>query len=457
MTISRWLLALSVAAAAFAETYEVGPGRPYASIGDAPLAELQPGDTVLIHWRAEPYREKFVLCRQGTADAPITIRGVPGPDGRLPVIDGADAVTPRPLNYWRENRGVIKIGGANIPADTMPRHLVIEYLDIRGAQRGNFFADRFGARQQYAINAAAIDIEKGEDLTIRNCVLSGSGNGLFAGSSEEAFTRNLVVAANYIHSNGVVGSGFEHNVYTEGVNVLFQYNRFGPLRDGAPGNNLKDRSAGLVVRYNWIEGGNRQLDLVETDFDNIATLDDYRVTEVYGNVLIEPDGAGNSQIVHYGGDSGNERLYRKGMLRFEHNTVVSLRRDRTTLFRLSSNGESVIARNNIFYAAATAGNALSLVDNTGRLQLERNWFKPGVRDGFGQVQAVIEGKETSIESATPGFVNEAAQDYRLAEGSLCLDRGGDLPTWPWFQYRLHQEVEPRPAPGAAADLGAFER
>ena len=435
----------------------MGPGKPFTAIGDAPLAELRPGDTVLIHWRPEPYREKFVLCVQGTAEAPITVRGVPGPDGRLPVIDGADAVTPRPLNYWRENRNVIKIGGANVPADTMPRHLVIEHLDIRGARRGNFFTDRFGARQQYAANAAAIDIEKGEDITIRNCVLSGSGNGLFAASSETAVTRNLVVVANYIHSNGNVGSAFEHNVYTEGVHVLFQYNRFGPLREGAQGNNLKDRSAGLVVRYNWIEGGNRQLDLVETDYDAIALLPEYRVTEVYGNVLIEPDGAGNRQIVHYGGDNGDERLYRKGMLRFEHNTVISFRRDRTTLFRLSTNAETAIARNNIFQVAAAAGDTLSLVDNTGQLQLESNWFKPGVRDGFVQVEARIRGRETSIESAAPGFANEATLDLRLAGGSICLDRGGDLPDWPWFQYRPHQEIEPRPAAGAGVDLGAFER
>ena len=76
-----------------AATYEVGPGKTYSSIGAAPLASLQPGDTVKIYHRSTPYREKFVICRQGTAAAPITILGVAGPAGELPVIEGIGAVT----------------------------------------------------------------------------------------------------------------------------------------------------------------------------------------------------------------------------------------------------------------------------------------------------------------------------------------------------------------------------
>ena len=40
-------------------------------------------------------------------------------------------------------------------------------------------------------------------------------------------------------------------------------------------------------------------------------------------MLIEPDGAGNRQIVHYGGDNGTTAMYRKGTLFFYNNTVVS--------------------------------------------------------------------------------------------------------------------------------------
>ncbi len=46
-----------------------------------------------------------------------------------------------------------------------------------------------------------------------------------------------------------------------------------------------------------IESGSRQLDLVESDNDDIVDDPSYGTIFVYGNVLVEPDGAGNSQIV----------------------------------------------------------------------------------------------------------------------------------------------------------------
>ena len=70
--------------AACAKTYEIGTGK-LRKLELVPWESLQPGDTVLIYWRVEPYKEKFALSRQGKPDAPITIRGVPGPNGELPV------------------------------------------------------------------------------------------------------------------------------------------------------------------------------------------------------------------------------------------------------------------------------------------------------------------------------------------------------------------------------------
>src|SRR5690349_11392903 len=123
----------ATAKSAEAAIYEVGPSQALQSIAQVPWATLQPGDTVLIYWRAAPYKEKWVICRQGTAGAPITVRGVPNQNGDLPVIDGNGATTPSNLNFWSEVRGVIKIGGANVPADTTPKYITIENLDIRSA------------------------------------------------------------------------------------------------------------------------------------------------------------------------------------------------------------------------------------------------------------------------------------------------------------------------------------
>jgi hypothetical protein len=457
-----WVLATVLAGSLHAATYEVGPGRQYESIGSAPWEALEAADVVRIYWRPEPYREKWVLCREGTAESPILVRGVASPSGQLPVIDGNGATTRAALNYWNEVRGVLKIGGANFPPDTMPRHIVIENLEFRSARPPYTFTSANGSLRSYTANAAAIYVEKGEHITIRNCVLRDSGNGLFIGSPADQPSRDFLVESNYLYDNGNAGSAYEHNNYSAALGIVFQYNRFGPPRSGSLGNNLKDRSAGLVVRYNWIEGGNRQLDLVDAEDSSVIAADPaYRSTFVYGNVLIEPDAAGNRQMIHYGGDSGNTNIYRKGNLYLYNNTLVSTRSDRTTLLRLSTNEEAADVRNNIVYVTA-AGDTLSMLDESGMLFLSHNWFKPGRRATFGVLAGVISDDGTSIEGQSPGFAGEAAQDYHLAAGSAAVDAGAGLhpsalPDHALLrQYRRHRSGEFRPA-DAALDLGAFER
>jgi hypothetical protein len=458
---SLTLAALMASPPAHAATYEVGPGKPYINIGDVPWESLVAGDTVLIYWRTESYKEKWVICRQGTASAPITVRGVPGPKGELPVIDGNGATTRRQLNYWNENRAVIKIGGANVPADTTPKYITIENLDIRSARPPYTFTAASGATQTYTNNAASIYVEKGENITVRNCVIHDSGNGFFVASSNSLASRNIMVEGNYIYDNGIDGSLFEHNNYTAAIGITFQYNRFGPLRSGALGNNLKDRSAGLVVRYNWIEGGNRQLDLVDGEDSGLIRSDPrYRQTHVYGNLLIEPANAGNRQIAHYGGDSGATANYRKGTLYFYNNTVVSTRTDRTTLMRLSTNEERCDARNNIIYVTA-AGNTLSMVDSAGVLDLSHNWTKPGWVNTFGTLTGSVNNDGTNLSGTSPAFANEVAQDFHLSSSSLCINAGaplhpGALPANDVTrQYVKHQSGEQRLADGQL-DIGAYE-
>jgi hypothetical protein len=440
-----------------AATYEVGPGKPYASIGAVPWESLAAGDLVLIHWRTEPYKEKWVICRQGTATSPITVRGVPGPIGELPVIDGNGATTRSVLSYWNEVRGVLKIGGASVPTDTTPQYITIENLEFRSARPPYTFVGANGGTQTYAANAAALYVEKGEHIIIRNCILRDSGNGLFIGSPAANPSRDFLVERNYIVDNGNAGSAFEHNNYSAALGIMFQYNRLGPPRAGTVGNNLKDRSAGLIVRYNWIEGGNRQLDLVDAEDSGVIVQDpSYRSTYVYGNVLVEPDGAGNRQIVHYGGDSGNTSIYRKGTLYMYNNTIVSTRTDRTTLLRLSTNEETCELRNNLVYVSA-AGSTFSMLDQTGIVNMSHNWFKPGRVSTFGTLSGVINDDLSSVTGTSPGFVDESAQDFRLTPNSAAINAGASVTpaSAPSMQYRRHQAGEARTA-DLTLDIGAWE-
>jgi hypothetical protein len=445
-----------------AAVYEVKPSTPLDTIAEVPWATLEPGDLVLIHWRPENYNEKWVIGRSGTAVAPIVVRGVPGPNGELPIIDGRNAVTPPGLNFWSENRGVIKIGGSNVPDSSVVRYITIENLEIRSAHPSYTFTDDSGAEQTYSTSASSIFVELGEDITVRNCRIHDSANGFFVASSDEAVSRNILVEGNYIFGNGVSGSIFQHNNYTAAYGITFQYNRFGPPRSGAPGVNLKDRSAGLVIRYNWIEGGNRNIDMVDgEDSSIIRNAPEYRKTFVYGNILIKQDG-GNNQAVHYGGDSGTTADYRKGKLYFYNNTLYSLRAGTTVAMRLSTNDEQCDARNNIFFNTA-AGTSMAMLAEAGTLTLANNWAKTGWRnshEGSGFTGNVT-GGTSMLTGTSPGFSDAANQDFRLLPNSAAVNAGSALnpdvlPTNDLVrQYLRHQTGENRPVSGTI-DLGAFE-
>ncbi|NOT47874.1 MAG: polysaccharide-degrading enzyme [Acidobacteria bacterium] len=456
------IVVFSSLSSANAAVYEVKPNTALDTIAEVPWATLQPGDLVLIHWRSTSYNEKWVIGRSGTSAAPITVRGVPGPNGELPVIDGRNAVTPPGLNFWSETRGVIKIGGSNVPASTSASYIVIENLEIRSGHPNYAFTDDSGAQQTYSTSASSIFVELGENITVRNCRIHDSANGFFVASSDDAVSRNILVEGNYIFGNGVSGSILQHNNYTAAFNITFQYNRFGPLRSGAPGVNLKDRSAGLVVRYNWIEGGNRNIDMVDgEDSLIIRNSPEYRKTFVYGNVLIKEDG-GNNQAVHYGGDSGTTADYRKGKLYFYNNTLYSKRAGTTVMMRLSTNDEQCDARNNLLFNES-AGTNMAMLAEAGTLNLANNWAKTGWRNSHegAAFTGSVTGGGTMLAGTVPGFVDAASQDFKLLNTSPAVNAGtvlhpDALPVNNAVrQYSRHQTSEIRPVSGPF-DLGAFE-
>jgi len=304
-------------------------------------------------------------------------------------------------------------------------------------------------------------VEKGNHITVRNCILEDSGNGLFVASA----TTDMVIEGNYIFGNGNVGSAYEHNTYTEAQGILYQFNRFGPLCNGCSGNNLKDRSSGTVIRYNWIESGNRQMDLVDAEGSAVIVADPaYLKTHVYGNVLIEPDGAGNSQILHFGGDSTNadgtpKAASYRGTLYFWNNTLVSTRAGNTTLLRLSTNAQTAEVWNNILYVTAT-GNRLALSDSSGTVRYGGNLYKSGISPSHSGVTGSVTNAGGNVISSNPGFVAEALQDFHLLESSPARNKAVSLPftatAFPlMYEYLKQQSQVARPA-DASLDIGAFE-
>ncbi len=464
-------------------TYDVGPGLAYRSINAVPWEKLAPGDTVQIHWRADAYHEKILMSTSGTASQPIRVVGVPGPHGQLPVIDGQGATTRAQASYpyaATQDRGLV-----TITRDThhlygfKPSYIQIEGLVLRNANQLYSFTDASGATQTYFPNAASIFVERGQHIAIEHCTITGSGNGLFvaSGDDEATLSRDILVQGNNIYGNGNAGSDRQHNVYTEAAGIVFQYNHLGALRRGALGGGIKDRSAGTVIRCNWIEGGARLLDLVDPEDspDLMPRQPNFHQTYVYGNIFLDRQPSGT--LIHYGGDSGVTSDYRKGTLHFYNNTVVvkvdQQQQFNTTLLEPSTNDEAVNLYNNILYTqSATPGSTptqFNLVESFGKLTVGTNWVSPGwqVSSAFGGFQGTITGTNKIIPAAgaanRPGFVDLAANDFHLLGSSAAIDRGQPLDAAARAagftvnrQYVVPQSSTARPVNGKAVDLGAFE-
>lgn len=446
--------------------FPVGSGQKYARVGDVPWYDLGPGDTVRIYWRAEPYREQILLSNRGSADAPIRVCGVPGPNGERPVLSGDNATTGPNLHFIPydpiQDSGVILINrDASDSYYSRPGYINIEGLAVRSGYAGYQHTVSNGTKRAWGKGSASIAIIGADHINLRNCEISDSGNGLFTLSKDEAeatLVSDLLVEGCEIFGNGNVGSDHEHNVYSQTIGVTFQFNRFSRLRPGAGGANLKDRSAGTVVRYNRIEGSVRHLDLVDAQEHIQAAMADprYRQTYVYGNVIESgPKDAG--MPIHYGGDTqGYEQNFRKGTLHFYNNTVILNANSSdfwyTMLFNASTNDEHVDMRNNVIWKTGTTD--FSLMNTSGQLAMSNNWIGDNyanARDGF---TGTVDGAATVITGSDP----KIDSTWRPLAGSPVVDKGGALAAGAGevqFEYLANARGTPRALKGAL-DLGAFE-
>ena len=450
------LVALSFTSVASAAVHDVGPGKRYTSIGAAPWSTLMPGDVVNIYWRAEPYVEKWLINRSGAAGKPITVRGIPSARGELPVIDGNNARTPAEPEFWNEDRGVIKIGGG--AGVEVPSYINIEQLDLMGGRLGNFFYTRSGARAAYIENAAGLFVERGTNINIRRCIFRENGDGLFLAGGAQYQTRDILVERNYFHDNGYVGSDQHHNVYANSINVVYQYNRL-IMKANQQGNNLKDRSANCVIRYNWVEGGNRQLDIVQAYVPEIINQPGYHDAYAYGNILIDYRGYDNPQITNFGGDSPDLNTYRRGTFYFYNNTIISYRADETEVVRVGHPDGRVDMRNNLVHAPL---GPLKISEMRGTVDMRNNLLKPGWTGiAYSGGNGVVNDLGGNVASNFPGFLNEAAQDFRIASDSPAVNRGAKPPAFAMplhdltTEYVRHSFFQGRLRDGIL-DIGAFE-
>lgn len=470
--------------------YNIGPGQTYANINDFDWNQLQAGDTVRIHYRSTPYREKICIRGEGEPDNPIVVCGVKGPNGELPIISSNNATANSDFFYswssgqsWYSDYGTIVIGrGKNDSWGHQPKHITIQGLHLEGAYN-EYQYTLDGTTRGHTDGAAGVYVSGAENITIRECVITDNGNGIFVLSkaSENELSRDILIEHNYLYGNGNVDSWLRHNLYVQAINATYQYNRFGRNRDGSLGGNLKDRSAGTIIRYNWFEGSLRFIDIVEAqEHAELAMAEpQYNEAYVYGNSFTMLGSVDGLALVHWGFDSVPENT-RKGTMYFYNNTVTmyvdSTRHWRTELFNLSTPDAISECFNNVIYLTnETNGQTPSTLyingnssendreptSTMGVTNLGVNWISNGWENGYGVVNGasnVITGGEgdlpidlTSLEIDPngPGHVN-------LLDSSQSLVAGIPIEHQVANQYVRHGDGVPRIIYGSAMDLGAFE-
>ncbi|WP_130482459.1 hypothetical protein [Sphaerotilus mobilis] len=478
-----------------ATDYQVGDGQAYTELEQVPWENLRAGDTVRIHHRATAYKGKFMLSAQGTAIAPVRVCGIRNASNQRPTIDGSGATTRpaletlygsttvtagRTVREIHQSRSIVVFKQTTAQSSSAyPQHIQLDGLHFTRAHPSYSYTDGGGVVRSYDQFGACIWVERGHNITIADNEISDCQMAIFSKSTDDglfARTHDLRVAGNYFHGNGVVGSFLEHTTYLQSVNLVVELNHYGPMRSGAGGNQHKDRSVGSVIRYNRIEGGAHNLDLVEAeDFYVYATgagATDYRRAFVYGNLL--NIGSGSRAVVHYGGDhftsvpgdNWGEGIFRKGTLYFFHNTVQASANAR--LFRISTTEETVEAWNNVFVANA---GTLSLREREndpigaawtpdGVLNLGRNWISSGWSLGNAALQGSVSGTANLLTGASSPI--SASTWSPLAGGNVIVDNAAATPTaasgHPVTRH-FDTSLVPvaRPVNGTAADLGAVER
>ncbi|MES2946110.1 MAG: PKD domain-containing protein [Pseudomonadota bacterium] len=495
--------------------YDIGPGKPYTAFSQVPWSQLKGCDTVRIYPKAgnAPYKEMILLSAgsSATPTAPNKFMRVIGmrdkATGALPIIDGTNATqletlpgqAPRSLQYHDMNskdsngidkRSLYKLGLVMVSQQLgysyqggPAGYVAIENLDIRNAAYNGPFTDgKTGSPSAYGHFTACLFVEAAAHLVVKNNEMHNCGNGFFVNSKNHTLvelSQDILVEGNRIYNNGnpliagVTGGFSEHNSYTEARGIIFQYNFFGDMRPGAQGDCLKDRSSGLIVRYNTF-ASNCGLPLHLMDATGgmalITAEAAYKKTHVYGNLFDHAPAAGKStNLLRYGGDSGILAQYRQGKLFFYNNTLV-VRGDgsgsaypEVFLFNMQLAKAVADVRNNLFYSmpltAGKAGKIQAFALGTGTVNMSHNWVSPNAAEFWlGHLTgAKINGFAASLAATNkPQLVNETAHNYRPATASPLINAGEEA--------AIFHVVTPSRMPGLSGwrpkdgklDIGAFE-
>lgn len=307
--------------------FDIGGGQRYgADLSDVPWQSLRPGDVInIFHRGGQPYRQKILLSEQGTAEHPIVINGVTTVDGKRPVIsaDGATSVNPGQWNSaYASTLIMINRRARNGTYGENAKHYIIKNLRLTGVRSSNSYTHG-NQTQNYQSYSRAIWSAGGQYIILEGMIFDDNNSAVFVQANDDpgSLSKAWTIRGSKFENNGQ-GSR-DHQIYLQAVSDPGEYNivegnYFGPPTPSQTSvAQLKARSTGTVVRYNWFNSSHRTLDIVEAqdaipdwmyrNYSADEILRYYRSSYVYGNVFVNDFAANAGQVagrpLHFGADS----------------------------------------------------------------------------------------------------------------------------------------------------------
>lgn len=329
-----------------------------------PWLSLNPCDTIKIYAKPnlQAYNNALFIAARGAPNKFIEIIGVPDAAGNKPIFDGNNASMP--LNAGMpavfNGMGMIMVAPPDssvAPAGYKPGYIRISGFKVINSKEKtttgalNYYTNLSGAKVQWDGASGGIYGNGVEHLVVDNNELAYNGWGLFVNSSPSYSTvladqrwqsRDLLVTHNYFHDNGsVTYPNGTHNSYTEVIGSTYEYNYYDSPLVAAYPDAMKERSSGIVVRYNYFHNGQTIIDLRDPqsnqDFERLQI--DFlgaplaSMAFIYSNTIVVDSSDfnfGDPPIIVGYGDGGNpnnpstnNHQVRYGNLFFYNNKVIS--------------------------------------------------------------------------------------------------------------------------------------
>ena len=470
------LFALSL----FGATYEVGPGKPYADPLNLPWTQLADGDTIKVYYSPEPYR-RFMFVGWSN----FTIECVRSEDGKRPIFDADGAIGTKKVSFMNWDRGLFRVNWSDSP----PTRL-LENVTIRGCEIRNVWRDKSpqtgvlnkgfagedrpnGQYQPWPDNGAGIQATWVKNIVIEDNYIHDSKIGVAIFGAGTNISSNCTIRNNQFENLGRDDSQ-SHVTYTECVGESIYNNH----SKQPPGWSSVFKSRGICTKIynNWIDGGDRVVDLV----DSLLLRTTYPTScpdIVANNYITRENAIDNDAYIHFGGDGKDLAGYRT-QLYVLNNTIDTNRTLGNILVRTSAWTQTVVVLNNVFQWRRMARYGFLLGDwneyrKTGpngersKISYGSNWFQKGscpdpvsiyflcglvgpldVTDLGKNIWSKSTGDEDKPPSNGPGWDS----NYYPTATSPLLD-GGVTPALPGVDWTFGGT---RTIVGKAIDIGAFE-